>query len=65
MFQFSLCQPCVLGTMKVVCLLAVFIAIVTYTPRLTWSVAGYVPGKRLQTELGPISCEQSDTCMTR
>jgi len=64
MFQFSLCQPWVLGTMKVVWLLAVFIAIVTYTPQLTWSEAGYVPGKRLQTELGPISCEQSDTCVT-
>jgi len=42
MFQLSLCQPWVLGTMKVVWLLAVFIAIVTYTPRLTWSGAGYV-----------------------
>jgi len=40
-----------------------FIAIVTYTPRLTWSESGYVPGKRLQTELGPISSEQSDTCL--
>jgi len=50
MFQFSLRQPWVLGTMKVVWLLAVFIAIVTYTPWLTWSGAGYAPGKRLQTE---------------
>jgi len=42
----------------------VFIAIVTYTPpTLTWSRTGYVPGKSLQTELGPISCEQSDTCL--
>jgi len=46
--------------MKVVWLLAVFIAIITYIPQLTWSGAGYVPGKRLQTKLGPISCEQSD-----
>jgi len=65
MFQFSLRQHWVLGTMKVVWLLAVFIAIVTYSPQLTWYGAGYVPGKRLQTELGPISCEQSDTCLTR
>jgi len=65
MFQFSLRQHWVLGTMKVVWLLAVFIAIVTYTPQLTWSGAGYVPGKWLQIELGPISCEQSDTCLTR
>jgi len=57
MFQFSLCQPWVLGTMKVVWLST----IVTYTPLLTWSGAGYVTGKRLQTELGPISCEQ---CLT-
>jgi len=49
MFQFSLRQPLVLGTMKVVWLLVVFIAVVTYTPLLTWSGAGYVPGKRLQT----------------
>jgi len=59
MFQFSLSQPWVLGTIKVVWLLAVFIAIVTQTPQLTWSGAGYVPGKRLQTKLRPISCEQS------
>jgi len=51
----------VLGTMKVVWLLAVLIIIVTCAPRLTWSRAGYVPGKRLQIELGPISCKQSDT----
>ncbi len=31
-----------LGTMKVAWLLAAFIAIVTYTPRLTCSGAGYV-----------------------
>jgi len=37
--------------MKVVWLLALFIAIVTYTPRLTCSGAGYVPGKRLLTKL--------------
>jgi len=60
MFQFSLRQPLVLGTMKVVWLLAVFIAIVTYTPQLP-GPGQVVPGKRLQTELGPISCEQSDT----
>jgi len=47
--------------MKVVWLLVVFIAIVAYTPQLTWSGAGYVPGKTSQTELGPIKCEQSDT----
>jgi len=54
MFQFSLRQPWVLGSMKVVQLLAVFI-VFTYTPQLTWSGAGYVPGRRLQIELGPIS----------
>jgi len=47
--------------MEVVLLLTVFISIVTYTPRLTWSGAGEAPGERLQTELWPISCEQSDT----
>ncbi len=41
-FQFSLRQLWVLGPMKVVWLLAVFIAIVTYTPQLTCSGAGYV-----------------------
>jgi len=51
--------------MKVIRLLAVFIAIVTYAPRLTWSGADYVPGKWLQTEFGPISYEQSDTCLAR
>uniref|UniRef100_A0A671M3D1 Peptidase M12A domain-containing protein n=1 Tax=Sinocyclocheilus anshuiensis TaxID=1608454 RepID=A0A671M3D1_9TELE len=41
-------------------LLAVFIAIVTYTPQLTCSGAGYVLGKSSQTEIGPIRCEKSD-----
>ncbi len=46
-------------------LLAVFIAIVTYTPQLTCSGAGYVLGKKSHTEVGPIRCEQSDTCLTK
>jgi len=33
--------------MKVVWLLAMFFAIVAYTPLLTWSGAGYVPGKKV------------------
>ncbi len=41
-FPFSLHQSWVLGTMKVAWRLAVFIAIVTYTPRLTCSGVGYV-----------------------
>ncbi len=51
--------------MKVAWLLAAFIAIVTYTPQLTCSGAGYVLGYRSQTEIGPIKCEQSDTCLTQ
>ncbi len=51
--------------MKVAWLLAAFIAIVTYTPQLTCSGAGYVLSWRSQTEIGPIRCEQSDTCLTQ
>jgi len=51
--------------MNVVWLLAVFIAIVTCAPKLIWSRAGNVSGKRVQNELGPISCEQSDICLTQ
>ncbi len=54
-------KPWVLGTMEVAWLLVVFIAIVTYAPQLTCSGAGYVLGKRSQTEIGPIRSEQSDT----
>ncbi len=41
-------------------LLAAFVAIVTYTALLTYSGAGYILGKKSQTEIGPIRCEQSD-----
>ncbi len=51
--------------MKVAWLLATFIAIVTYTAQLTCSGAGYVLCWRSQTEIGPIRCEQSDTCLTQ
>ncbi len=65
-FQFSLHQSWVLGTMKVAWLLAAVIAIVTDTPRLTCSGSGYVPSyKWSQTEIGPIRCEQSDSCLTQ
>ncbi len=44
-------------------LLAAFIVIVTYTALLTCSGAGYVLSYRSQTEIEPIRCEQSDTCL--
>ncbi len=51
--------------MKAAWLLAAFIAIVPYTPQLSCSRAGYVLSKRAQTEIGPIRCEQSDTCQKK
>ncbi len=46
-------------------LLAAVIAIVTDTPRLNCSGAGYVLCYRSKTEIGPIRCEQSDSCLTQ
>ncbi len=45
--------------------LAACFAIVTYTPQLTCSGIGCVLGKRSQTEIRSIKCEQIDTTDTK